>query len=112
MHPQQTGDVVDVVVEVGDEEGSGVVERGGQPGDVLLVAARQYVVVVEVLRHPSGQLGAELAAQGRLDVVGFARSKEIVVDAVDHDSGEREPALLQRAAKPDRLVDRLGLRRC
>ena len=64
-HPQQALDVVDVVVEVGDEQQRPVAELGAEPCDVAGVAARQHVVVAEVLGHPVGQAAGQLIARAR-----------------------------------------------
>ncbi len=106
MDAQQALDVVDVVVEVGDEQQRLVAELGAQPGDVALVAPGEHVVVGEVLGHAGGELGGQLIAERRARSLGLGVAEHVVVDAVDDHPGERQPALLERTAKPDRLLDR------
>ena len=57
VDPQQPGDVVDVLIEMGDEQQRRTAEFVLQPGGVARVTAGQPVIVGEVLGHPSGKIG-------------------------------------------------------
>ena len=69
------------------------------------------MVVGEVLGHLGGQVARKNAGQPAPHVARLLLGEEVVVDAVDHDPGKREPLPLDHVVKPDRLVDGFAVRR-
>src|SRR4051794_9496117 len=105
----EAGQVVDVLVQVGDADDAAGPQLGREVVDVAGVALGQSLIVGEVVGDAFGEVGVgELLGQRLGQVLDLgAELVGGVVDLVDNDAAEGELGLDQLAMEVDRLVDRL-----